>query len=156
MIDLDAIRHAPPRSSCLTTCSSFRLIRVLAEIKRFAGSLGISPEDAFGVFDFLNAGAAVPGGAKKIASGDFTATWELTMARKGAHLMVEEVGAPRRGAGNGVSHDHCLRRYNRARTRSLDSTAVANWTAAVDPLLQDRQKNDGTHNMTVRRSPHLL
>jgi hypothetical protein len=84
VIDLGAIRYARPRSSCLTTCSSLRLIRVWAEIKRFAGSLGISPEDAFGVFDFFNAGAAVPGGAQEIASDDFTATRELTMACKDA------------------------------------------------------------------------
>ena len=62
----------------------------LGDIKRLAGSLGISPEDAFSVFDFFNPGNAVAPRAKKIASGDFTATWELTMARKDARLMIDE------------------------------------------------------------------
>jgi 3-hydroxyisobutyrate dehydrogenase len=64
----------------------------LGDIKRFAGSLGIDPTDAFGVFDFFNPGTAVGPRAKKIASGDFTATWELTMARKDTRLMIEEAG----------------------------------------------------------------
>lgn len=97
----------------------------LGDIKRFAGSLGISPEDAFGVFDFYNPGTAVPGRAKKIASGDFTATWELTMARKDARLMVKEAG--RHGvelamvpAVITVFDDAIAHGYG-----SLDSTAVA-------------------------------
>jgi 3-hydroxyisobutyrate dehydrogenase len=64
----------------------------LGDIKRLAGSLGISPQDAFTVFDFFNPATAVAPRAKKIASGDFTATWELTMARKDTRLMLEEAG----------------------------------------------------------------
>lgn len=62
----------------------------LGDIKRLAGSLGIAPEDAYSVFEFFNPGMLVAPRAKKIASGDFTATWELTMARKDTRLMIEE------------------------------------------------------------------
>jgi 3-hydroxyisobutyrate dehydrogenase len=62
----------------------------LGDIKRLAGSLGIAPEDAYSVFEFFNPGMLVAPRAKKIASGDFSATWELTMARKDTRLMIEE------------------------------------------------------------------
>jgi 3-hydroxyisobutyrate dehydrogenase len=62
----------------------------LADIKRLAGSLGISTEDAYGVFDFFNPATALGPRTKKIISGEFKATWELTMARKDTRLMIEE------------------------------------------------------------------
>jgi 3-hydroxyisobutyrate dehydrogenase len=101
------------------------IIAGLADIKRLAGSLGIAPADAFGIFDFFNPANGVVPRAKKIASGDFTATFELTMARKDARLMIEEADA------HGVTlallpaiaaafDDAIARGYG-----SLDSTAVA-------------------------------
>ena len=97
----------------------------LGDIKRLAGSLGIEPADAFGVFDFFNPGTAVGPRAKKIASGDFTATWELTMARKDTRLMIEEAGrhdvtlavlpAIAAAFDDAIAHGY----------GSLDSTAVA-------------------------------
>ena len=97
----------------------------LADIKRLAGSLGISAEDAFGVFDFFNPANAVGPRAKKISSENFTATWELTMARKDTRLMIDEASS------HGVTlaivpaiaaafDDAIARGYG-----SLDSTAVA-------------------------------
>jgi 3-hydroxyisobutyrate dehydrogenase len=97
----------------------------LGDIKRFAGSLGISPEDAYGVFDFFNPAVAVGPRAKKIASGDFTATWELTMARKDTRLMIEE--AQSHGVTLAIlpaiaaAFDDAIKRG----FGSLDSTAVA-------------------------------
>ena len=97
----------------------------LADIKRLGGSLGIAPEDAFGVFDFFNPATTVAPRAKKIAAGDFTATWELTMARKDTRLMIEE--AQRHGVtlallpAIAAAFDDAIKRgYG-----SLDSTAVA-------------------------------
>jgi 3-hydroxyisobutyrate dehydrogenase len=97
----------------------------LGDIKRLAGSLGITSEDAFGVFDFFNPATAVAPRAKKIASGDFTATWELTMARKDTRLMIEE--AQSHGVTLAIlpaiaaAFDDAIKRgYG-----SLDSTAVA-------------------------------
>jgi 3-hydroxyisobutyrate dehydrogenase len=97
----------------------------LGDIKRFAGSLGITPEDAYSVFDFFNPATAVAPRAKKIASGDFTATWELTMARKDTRLMIEE--AQSHGVTLAIlpaiaaAFDDAIKRG----FGSLDSTAVA-------------------------------
>jgi 3-hydroxyisobutyrate dehydrogenase len=97
----------------------------LGDIKRLAGSLSISPQDAYSVFDFFNPATAVAPRAKKIASGDFTATWELTMARKDARLMIEE--AQQHGVKLAIlpaiadAFDDAIKRG----FGSLDSTAVA-------------------------------
>ena len=97
----------------------------LSDIKRFAGSLGIAPEDAYTVFDFFNPANVVGPRAKKISSGNFTPTWELTMARKDTRLMIDE--AQSHGVTLAVvpaiaaAFDDAIRHgYG-----SLDSTAVA-------------------------------
>jgi 3-hydroxyisobutyrate dehydrogenase len=72
--------------------AAFKLFGNMFIINLNASLADITPEDAYSVFDFFNPGTVVPLRAKKIASGDFTATWELTMARKDARLMVEESG----------------------------------------------------------------
>jgi 3-hydroxyisobutyrate dehydrogenase len=99
----------------------------LGDIKRFAGSLGIDPADAYGIFDFFNPATAVAPRAKKIISGDFTPTWELTMARKDTRLMIEE--AQSHGVSLAIvpaiaaAFDDAIGRG----WGSLDSTAVAKW-----------------------------
>jgi 3-hydroxyisobutyrate dehydrogenase len=97
----------------------------LGDIKRLAGSLGITPEDAYTVFDFFNPANVVAPRAKKIASADFTPTWELTMARKDTRLMIDE--AKSHGVTLGIvpaiaaAMDDAIKRgYG-----SQDSTAVA-------------------------------
>jgi 3-hydroxyisobutyrate dehydrogenase len=64
----------------------------IADILAMARNLGIAPADAISVFDRFNAGAAIAGRAKKIANGDFSASFELTMARKDMRLMLEAAG----------------------------------------------------------------
>ena len=72
----------------------------LADMKRLAGAVGISTEDAFSIFSWFNPAPMIPGRAAKIASKDFTASFELTMSRKDVRLMIEE--AKRHGVGLGV------------------------------------------------------
>jgi 3-hydroxyisobutyrate dehydrogenase len=106
----------------------------LGDIKRLAGSLGIAPEDAFTVFDFFNPANGVGARARKISSGDFTATWELTMARKDARLMIEEaqshgvqlaiVPAIAAAFDDAIAHGY----------GSLDSTAIAKLDGRSDAV----------------------
>ena len=72
----------------------------LADVNRLAGSVGISAEDAFSLFSWFNPAPMIPSRAAKIASQDFTASFEMTMARKDVRLMIEE--AKRHGVGLGV------------------------------------------------------
>jgi 3-hydroxyisobutyrate dehydrogenase-like beta-hydroxyacid dehydrogenase len=64
----------------------------LADVLAMGKNLGISPAEAISVFDRFNAGAAIAARAKKIASHDFSASFELTMARKDMRLMLEAAG----------------------------------------------------------------
>jgi 3-hydroxyisobutyrate dehydrogenase len=72
----------------------------LADMNRLAGAVGISAADAASLFSFFNPGPMLPGRAAKMASGDFTPSFELTMARKDVRLMIEE--AQRHGVELGV------------------------------------------------------
>jgi len=65
----------------------------IADIFAMARNLGIAPLDAISVFNRFNAGAAITGRAQKIATGDFSASFELDMARKDMRLMLEAAGA---------------------------------------------------------------
>ena len=62
----------------------------LADVNRFAGSVGIATDDIFSLFDFFDPAASVARYAAKMTSGDFSPRWELTMARKDTRLMIEE------------------------------------------------------------------
>jgi 3-hydroxyisobutyrate dehydrogenase len=97
----------------------------LADVNRLAGSVGISAEDAFSLFSWFNPAPMIPGRAAKIASKDFTASFEMTMARKDVRLMIEE--AKRHGVELGVLpavaavYDDAIARGFGA----LDATAIA-------------------------------
>ena len=70
----------------------FAMTGGIADILAMAKNLGVSPEDAIGVFSRFNAGAALSARAQKIAHGDFSASFELTMARKDMRLMLDAAG----------------------------------------------------------------
>lgn len=63
----------------------------VAEVLTLAKALDVKPEDAVALFDTFNPGATLPARAKRMAAGEFsTPSWELSMARKDARLMLEE------------------------------------------------------------------
>jgi 3-hydroxyisobutyrate dehydrogenase len=61
----------------------------IAEVFAMAKGLGIAPADALSVFSKFNAGGVIPTRGEKMARGDFSATFELSMARKDMRLMIE-------------------------------------------------------------------
>ena len=67
----------------------FAMTGGIADILAMAKNLHVDPVEAIGVFTRFNAAAALTGRAQKIAHGDFSASFELTMARKDARLMIE-------------------------------------------------------------------
>jgi 3-hydroxyisobutyrate dehydrogenase len=70
----------------------FAMTGGIADILAMAKSLGVAPVEAMSVFTRFNAGAAIGARAQKIAHGDFSASFELTMARKDMRLMLEAAG----------------------------------------------------------------
>ena len=66
----------------------------IAETFHLAKALGVGRDDVVDLFEAFNPGAFAPVRAKRIATGDFASpSWELTMARKDARLMLEEASA---------------------------------------------------------------
>jgi 3-hydroxyisobutyrate dehydrogenase-like beta-hydroxyacid dehydrogenase len=64
----------------------------LADILAMARNLGVTPADAVSVFSKFAAGSVIKTRGDKMARGDYTATFELTMARKDIRLMIEAAG----------------------------------------------------------------
>jgi 3-hydroxyisobutyrate dehydrogenase-like beta-hydroxyacid dehydrogenase len=67
----------------------FTIIAGIADVFAMAKNLGISPVDAMQVFAKFQPAGAIKSRGDKMARGDFAATFELTMARKDARLMLE-------------------------------------------------------------------
>jgi 3-hydroxyisobutyrate dehydrogenase-like beta-hydroxyacid dehydrogenase len=64
----------------------------LTDVLAMAKSLGIAADDALGLFGKFNAAGAIPMRGQKMARGDFSAMFELAMARKDVRLMIEAAG----------------------------------------------------------------
>jgi 3-hydroxyisobutyrate dehydrogenase len=58
-----------------------------------AKGLGIAPADALAVFSKFQPGGLIKSRGEKMARGDFSASFELTMARKDMRLMIEAADA---------------------------------------------------------------
>jgi 3-hydroxyisobutyrate dehydrogenase len=63
----------------------------LADMLALAKAMEVSPADASKLFDMFNPGATVGARMKRITDAKFSEpSWELSMARKDARLMLEE------------------------------------------------------------------
>ena len=64
----------------------------IADVFTIAQGVGIDATEAIGLFSRFKAGGAIDVRGARMASGDFTATFESTMARKDVRLMLEAAG----------------------------------------------------------------
>lgn len=67
----------------------------LADVLAIGKAQGVAPDDAVALFSKVPLGGIVTGRAPKMASGDYTASFELTMARKDVALMLEAAAGER-------------------------------------------------------------
>ena len=65
----------------------------VTDVFAMAKSLGMTPTDALAVFSKFQPGNLIKARGEKMARGDFSASFELTMARKDMRLMIEAAGA---------------------------------------------------------------
>ena len=70
----------------------FSIAAGLADAFTIAAGCGLSPADAMEVMARLKPAGALEVRGKKMAAGDFAASFELTMARKDLGLMLDAVG----------------------------------------------------------------
>jgi 3-hydroxyisobutyrate dehydrogenase len=62
----------------------------IAECLNLAKALGLKPEEAAALFDAFNPGVTLGARVKRVLTGEFgSPSWELSMARKDARLMLE-------------------------------------------------------------------
>ena len=65
---------------------------LLADVLTMAQASQVSPEDAIKLFGLFDLNAIVTGRGANMAKGNFSASFELTMARKDVRLMLETAG----------------------------------------------------------------
>ena len=65
---------------------------VMADVLTMAQASNVSPEDAIKLLGFIDLNAIVAGRGMNMAKGNFTPSFELTMARKDIGLMLETAG----------------------------------------------------------------
>jgi 3-hydroxyisobutyrate dehydrogenase len=88
--------EAPDRAAAFKLFGNMTLLIMLgalADVNRLAHACGVPTGDAFALFQQFNPGQMLPMRAAKIASGDTTPSFEMTMARKDLRLMIEEAKA---------------------------------------------------------------
>ena len=85
---------APERAAAFKLFGNLTLLGilgVLGDVNRLAHAVGISTDEAFGLFKQFNPGQMLPARAASIAAGDYSnPSFEVAMARKDVRLMIEE------------------------------------------------------------------
>ena len=64
----------------------------VADVFAMANGVGVTPADAISLFSKFQVAGAIPARGAKMSRGDFSASFELTMARKDMRLMIEAAG----------------------------------------------------------------
>jgi len=84
--------EAPERAAVFKLMGNSFLMALtagLGDMLALAKAGNVAPADAMGIFDFFDPGASIGARAKRVLEID-RASWELSMARKDARLMMEE------------------------------------------------------------------
>lgn len=83
----------PDQAACMKLLGNLFLMFLtsgVAEVFGLARALEVDPRQAAELFSYFNPGASVGARAERMLSGEFSRpSWELTMARKDARLMLE-------------------------------------------------------------------
>ena len=90
------VGEEPDRSAAYKIFGNSMLFVIAAgvsDVFAMAKGLGIPAADALAVFSKFQPGGVIKARGEKMARGDFSATFELTMARKDMRLMLEAAGS---------------------------------------------------------------
>lgn len=91
LVDLGARPEAAASFKLLGNLFLMFITAGLADMFALAKALDVAPEEAAALFDHFNPGATVAARTKRMLDGKFSdPSWELSMARKDARLMMEE------------------------------------------------------------------
>ncbi len=65
---------------------------LVADVFSIAASAGVQPLDSLNVLEFVNPFTTIAGRGRNMAAGNYSASFELAMARKDVRLMMETAG----------------------------------------------------------------
>jgi 3-hydroxyisobutyrate dehydrogenase-like beta-hydroxyacid dehydrogenase len=66
---------------------------LVADVFTVAAGAGVTPLESLNVLELVNPFTTITGRGRNMAAGNYTPSFELTMARKDVHLMMETAGA---------------------------------------------------------------
>jgi 3-hydroxyisobutyrate dehydrogenase-like beta-hydroxyacid dehydrogenase len=89
VIDLGERRELASIYKLIGNSMLFVLSAGLADVFSMARAQGVAPSDAIALFQTFPVGNMINVRGAKMAAGDYTASFELTMARKDMRLMIE-------------------------------------------------------------------
>jgi 3-hydroxyisobutyrate dehydrogenase-like beta-hydroxyacid dehydrogenase len=96
----------PDAAAVFKLCGNAYLVgtgAVISDMLTIATSAGVAAVDAMRLFDFFNPMAIITGRGKAIVAGDFSPSFELSMARKDVRLMIETAGSKPLAALPGIA-----------------------------------------------------
>lgn len=94
LVDLGSKPDAAASFKLLGNLFLMFLTSGLADMLALAKALGVPPAEAVTLFEHFNPGATIGARAKRMLDGNFSdPSWELSMARKDARIMLDEAQA---------------------------------------------------------------
>jgi 3-hydroxyisobutyrate dehydrogenase len=93
---VEYVGERPDLAAVYKLCGNALIIGISAlcsDVFAVAAESRVAPTDALRILDFVNPSAVITGRGRNMATGDFTPSFELAMARKDVQLMIETAGA---------------------------------------------------------------
>ena len=93
---VEFVGERPDLAAVYKLCGNAFIIGIsalVADVFAIAGGAAVSPTQAMRILELFDPSAVIAGRGKSMAAGDFTPSFELTMARKDVRLMLETAGA---------------------------------------------------------------
>jgi len=103
---VEFVGERPDLAAVYKLCGNAFIIGIsalAADVFTIAGSAKVPPEEALRILDLFDPNAIIAARGKNIATGNFTPSFELSMARKDVRLMLETAGAAPLAALPGIA-----------------------------------------------------
>lgn len=92
---VEYLGERPDLAALYKLCGNAFIIGIgglVSDVFAIAAGGGVGAEDALRLLEWFNPAGIIAGRGRKMAAGDFSASFELTMARKDIRLMLETAG----------------------------------------------------------------
>jgi 3-hydroxyisobutyrate dehydrogenase-like beta-hydroxyacid dehydrogenase len=103
---VEFVGERPDLAAVYKLCGNAFIIGIsalAADVFTIAGSAKVPAEDALRILDLFDPNSVIAARGKSIATGNFTPSFELSMARKDVRLMLETAGAAPLAALPGIA-----------------------------------------------------